>query len=150
MKGMGNCRALTASALAVRALAAGACVLALAGCPTVDLGDQPPDVGLCNPPGGMAYFMSDIWPKYLTINDSTKNCAQSGCHDLAHGMILDPTDPVDYAKNYRVVQGYLNCGAPATSALLTKPLAGIDGHGGGDVFADMNDPAVQDFLGWFQ
>ena len=146
---MGHRRLLPAAALAL----AVALAVALGGCPTVDLGDQPPDVGLCNPAKGMAYFMSDVWPKFLTVPDAgsmKRNCAQAGCHDLAHGMILDPRMPIDYAKNYRVVQTYLNCGSPATSELLTKPLAGQDAHGGGDIFADTNDPAVQAFLGWFQ
>jgi hypothetical protein len=136
-----------------RPLVAAALALAVAGCPTVDLGDQPPDVGLCNPPGGMPYFMTDVWPKFLTIADTgsrKSNCTDDGCHDLAHGMILDPRTPVDFAKNYRVVQTYLNCGAPETSELLTKPLAGQDAHGGGDIFANESDPAVQTFLGWFQ
>jgi hypothetical protein len=33
---------------------------------------------------------------------------------------------------------------------LTKPLAGIDQHGGGDIFSSASDPAVQIFLDWFK
>ena len=69
---------------------------------------------------------------------------------MAHGLALQTTDPIDYVANYRVTQQYLNCGTPTASQLLTKPLAGIDGHGGGDLFADLNDPAVVVFLNWFK
>jgi hypothetical protein len=51
------------------------CVLALPGCPTVDLGDTPSDIGACNPSGGVDYFISDIEPKYLKIPDPTNGCA---------------------------------------------------------------------------
>jgi hypothetical protein len=127
-----------------------ASVLALAGCPTVDLGDTPPDIGQCTPAKGMDYFVNDIWPMYLHPSGA-KDCGQSaGCHAMAHGLALQTTDPIDYVANYRVTQQYLNCGTPTASQLLTKPLAGIDGHGGGDLFADLNDPAVVVFLNWFK
>lgn len=130
---------------------AACCVLALSGCPTVDLGDTPPDIGLCNPKRGLAYFESDIWPKYLAPPDMAKNCTRSGsCHDNAHGVTLDPSTPIKFSANYRVTLGYLNCGNPTASPLLTKPLANQDGHGGGDIFPDVNDAAVQTFLMWFQ
>ena len=123
----------------------------LAGCPTVDLGDTPADIGLCNPSKGLAYFISDIEPKYFKLPDTTNGCAQSSaCHELEHGLALERTAPVDDQANYRITQGYLNCGQPMASELLTKPLAGVDGHGGGDIFASVSDPAVVDFLAWFQ
>jgi hypothetical protein len=129
---------------------AACCLLALAGCPTVDLGDTPPDIGVCTPAKGMDYFVSDIWPTYLHA-PGAKDCAQSsGCHLKAHGLALDPTPPIDFTANYRVTQQYINCGTPTASELLTRPLAGIDGHGGGDLFADLNDPAVVVFLNWFK
>jgi hypothetical protein len=127
-----------------------ACCVALGGCPTVDLGDTPPDVGACNPAKGSAYFVSTIEPTYLKIADKTNGCARSTmCHDGAHGLTL-AVNPVDDAANYRVTQQYLNCGQPMASELLTKPLKGIDFHTGGDLFQDTTDPAVQAFLGWFQ
>ena len=126
-----------------------AALLLLAGCPTVDLGDTPPDIGLCTPAKGMDYFVNNIWPMYLHPSGA-KDCAQSaGCHAMAHGLALTVSPP-DFVANYRVAQQYLNCGTPTASELLTKPLAGIDGHGGGDLFADTNDPAVQVFLNWFK
>ena len=124
--------------------------LLLAGCPTVDLGDTPPDIGLCTPAKGMDYFVNNIWPMYLHA-PGAKDCAQSaGCHAMAHGLALSVGPPPDFTANYRVAQQYLNCGTPTASELLTKPLAGIDGHGGGDLFVDTNDPAVVVFLNWFK
>jgi len=61
--------------------------------------------------------------------------------------------PVDYPAAYKRTQNYLNCGTPNASLMLTKPLAGIDPHGGGDIFPNnpnMPDPAVQIFLDWFK
>jgi hypothetical protein len=140
MKGMGNRWAFAAF-----------CVLGLAGCPVVDLGDTPPDIGACNPSKGIAFFISDIEPKFLKLPDAATGCARgSQCHDQSHGLTLDRTVPYDDAVNYKVTQGYLNCGQPMASQLLTKPLAGIDGHGGGDIFPNASDPAVATFLMWFQ
>lgn len=127
------------------------CALALTACPTVDLGDTPPDIGACNPTKGVDYFKSDIEPMFLKLPDTTNGCGRSAsCHDQAHGLTLDRIAPIDDVANYKVTQGYLNCGQPMASLLLTKPLAGIEGHGGGDIYPDVNDPAVQTFLKWFQ
>ena len=119
----------------------------LAGCPTVDLGDTPTEIGLCNPTGGEQYFQDQIWPKF--VNNPTMSCAQAACH-VAGGNGLDFPMPVDYPTAYRRTQIYLNCGTPEASPLLTKPLAGLDPHGGGDIFPNDSDPAVQVFLAWFK
>jgi hypothetical protein len=119
----------------------------LAGCPTVDLGDTPTEIGLCNPAGGLSYFQDQIWPKYVL--NTTKSCAQVSCH-VAGGNGLDYPMPVDYPTAYRRTQIYLNCGTPAASPFLTKPIAGTDPHAGGDIFAGMTDPTVQVFLDWFK
>jgi hypothetical protein len=117
----------------------------------VDLGDTPPDIGACNPAGGIDYFVSTIEPTYLKISDTTNGCARSSmCHDGAHGLTLTLHPSVDDEANYRVAQQYINCGQPMASELLTKPLKGQDFHTGGDLFQDTSDPAVQAFLGWFQ
>ena len=121
----------------------------LAGCPTVDLGDTPTEIGLCNPAGGLQYFQDQVWPKYVMNTTASKSCAQASCH-VAAGNGLDFPMPVDYPTAYRRAQIYLNCGTPAASPFLTKPLAGTDPHGGGDIFAGMTDPAVQVFLDWFK
>jgi hypothetical protein len=124
---------------------------ALCGCPTVDLGDTPPDIGLCNPTKGIDYFVSTIEPQYLKVTDKVNGCARSTqCHDGNHGLTLKVSPTVDDTANYRVAQVYLNCGQPQASELLTKPLAGIDFHQGGDLFQSTSDPAVVAFLGWFQ
>ena len=125
-----------------------ACAIALCGCPTVDLGDEPPGVGVCNPMGGLLYFQNEIVPNYLKLPDRTNGCGRSSsCHERAHGVAFDLANPTSSA-NYRVALAYLNCGQPRQSPLLTKPLTGEDGHGGGDLF-DSNSAQFMTFLGWF-
>jgi hypothetical protein len=123
--------------------------LALAGCPTVDLGDTPTEIGLCNPSGGEQYFQDQIWPNYVVRTDPKTSCYQANCH-IAGGNGLDFPSPIDYPTAYKRVQIYLNCGTPSASPFLTKPLAGIDAHSGGDIFGSLSDPAVQVFLNWFK
>jgi len=124
--------------------------LGIAGCPTVDLGDTPAEISACNPAKGIDYFRSDIEPKFLKISEPSGCVRNSACHDQAHGLTLGRSTPADDLANYRVAQGYLNCGSPMASPLLTKPLAGVDGHGGGDIFGNLSDPAVATFLMWFK
>jgi hypothetical protein len=126
-------------------------LLPLAGCPTVDLGDTPSDIGLCNPAGGVEYFETMIWPDYVKPTDPARGCTKAGqCHNEAGGNPPNfKTMPVDFALNYRQAQGYLNCGQPMMSDMLTKPLAGINAHGGGELIP-ANDPSIQIFLGWFE
>lgn len=120
----------------------------LAGCPVVDLGDSPPNVGQCTPARGEAYFETDIWPKYL--NNPTKSCVQSGCHaENGNGGVLRLTTmPPDLPGNYRKVLVDLNCSKPDDSLLLTKPTL-FDPHSGGKIFA-ATDPLAQTFLDWFK
>ena len=123
--------------------------LALAGCPTVDLGDNPPDPGVCRPDRG--YFDSTIWPMYLRPTDEARSCVKSGCHGDVRGVSalrLDSTEPIDLARNYSVATRFLNCGTPEASLLFTKPLRGLEAHGGGDIFADV-DAQADAFRGWF-
>jgi hypothetical protein len=121
----------------------------LCGCPTVDLGDDPPAVGLCNPAGGFEYFQTQIVPNYLKLSDKTNGCGRSAmCHDRAHGAAFDLANPTSQA-NYTLAKNYLNCGQPRQSQLLTKPLAGEDGHGGGDLIVN-GSPEMMTFLMWFQ
>jgi hypothetical protein len=79
----------------------------------------------------------------------TLSCARAGCH-IAGGNGLDFPATIDYPAAYKRSQSYLNCGTPEASLFLTKPLAGIDPHGGGDIFGGTGDPAVQIFLDWFK
>src|SRR5262245_14596092 len=123
------------------------------GCPTVDLGEPPEDIGLCNPAGGLDYFTTQIWPMYVRPANTTNGCTKTGssCHAQGEGNALgfriDPSP--DFAANFRAARVYLNCGTPDMSELLTKPLANIEAHGGGDIFPSKDDAAVKVFLGWF-
>ena len=123
----------------------------LAGCPTVDLGDTPTDINLCNPPGGIDYFKTEIFPNYIRAGDATNGCTRNmQCHNEGGGNALNfRTNPQDDAFNFRQAQVFLNCGTPEMSPLLTKPLKGVDTHGGGDIYTSMSDPQVVTFLGWF-
>ena len=60
MKGMGYHGAMAACL-----------VLGTHGCPTVDLGDTPSEIGAGNPAKGIDYFTSDIEPKYLKLTDTS-------------------------------------------------------------------------------
>lgn len=127
----------------------GALVL-LAGCPTVDLGDTPSDIGLCNPAKGIEFFETRIWPEFIRPTDAAKGCTKAGnCHNEAGGNAMNFRNPPDFPFNYRQTQIYLNCGQPMMSELLTRPLRGVDAHGGGDLW-DPGEPGVMTFLEWFQ
>jgi hypothetical protein len=129
-----------------------AALLGLTGCPTVDLGDAPPDPGVCRP--DPMEFRDVIWPQYLASAEPARSCVgPSGCHAIETGRsalrLEDPGgDPAAHDRNYAVVTRFLNCGTPDASSLLTKPLAGVDPHGGGDIFPSDDDPAVVAFLAW--
>jgi hypothetical protein len=145
--GMGNHRSWTAT------WGASCVVLALAsaGCPTVELGDTPEDIGMCNPRGGQAYFQDVIWPQYVRHDKANACTSAGGCHVLGAGNLLGyKTQPsVDFPANYRATLVHLDCGTPMMSKFLTKPLAGIDGHGGMDIIMP-GSPEVQLFLDWFK
>jgi hypothetical protein len=130
-------------------------VLALAGCPTVDLGETPADPGVCRP--DPLEYRDVIWPEFLAPADTARSCVdEAGCHAAGNGrsaLRLETdvaADPTAHDRNYAVVIRFLNCGTPGASSLLTKPLAGQDPHGGGDIFADVDDPAVMAFEAWLQ
>ena len=127
-----------------------ACAVTGAGCPTVDLGETPVSPGACRP--DPAYFRDVLWDEYLAPADTARSCVGAGgCHRLEDGrsaLRLHTGDPVDHARNYDVVTRFLSCGAPEASSLLTKPLAGQDPHGGGDLFEPGSD-AETAFLQWF-
>ncbi|MBP6839225.1 MAG: hypothetical protein KBG28_21080 [Kofleriaceae bacterium] len=128
---------------------------AATGCPTVDLGDEPQDVGQCRP--DRQYFQDVIWPEFLVPADPNRSCigdGTGGCHDASQGrsafrlIIPSGSATPDYGRNYDVTTRFLNCGTPEASPLLTKPLSGRDVHGGGDLFTATGDPAVDAFNNW--
>jgi hypothetical protein len=130
-------------------------LLGLTGCPTVDLGGDLVEPGVCHP--DPTYFHDEIWPNYLNQSDPAKSCtANAGCHSSTDGRSAlrleqpsGPTDTATYQRNYEVVIRFLNCSSPDASPLLTKPLAGTNSHGGGDIWPNTMDPAVMTFDGWF-
>lgn len=128
-------------------------VLCLAGCPTVDLGDNPPDPGLCQPDRG--YFEDVIWPQFIAPADAASSCVSAaGCHRVNDGRsgfrvnVPAGGGAVDFAGNYDSTVFFLNCSDPASSRLFTKPLAGVQEHAGGDIFG-AGDAQAQAFLDWF-
>jgi hypothetical protein len=120
------------------------------GCPTVDLGDSPPNPGTCRP--DPLFYRERIWPEYLAPTDPNLSCVvASGCHDSNNGRSafrVNTAEPIDHDANYQVVIRFLNCGSPDDSSLFTKPVSSVDSHGGGDLFpTGSNAEAV--FLEWF-
>lgn len=126
------------------------CLLPLAACPTVELGETPVSPGACRP--DPAYFEDVIWPEFIDTGDPVTSCVvDGGCHQLENGRSafrVSVGDRVDFSANYQVVTRFLNCGTPDASALLTKPISGVDSHGGGDLFAP-GSASEDAFLGWF-
>jgi hypothetical protein len=123
---------------------------ALAGCPTVDLGETPPDPSTCN--ADFVYYEQVIWPEYLAPPTASESCVgETACHRIEDGrsaLRLETTDPIDHEANFTVVLRFVNCGSPDQSSLLTKPVSAVDPHGGGDLFPQ-SGPQVDVFLGWF-
>jgi len=123
---------------------------ALAGCPTVDLGDTPADIGSCRP--DRQYFETTIWPMYIDNPDPAKSCiSMSGCHNdsmnARSGMHLKTTMPIDFTANYRTVSRHLNCSDPGASDLVTYPTQLLPHP---VLLFGINDPEVtQVFLPWF-
>ena len=139
----------------VVAIPSAVCVLvALAGCPTVDLGDSPVVPGSCRP--DPAYYEETIWPQMIAPGAAAQSCvSEAGCHQRSNGRSAlrlitgEPLAASDHRANYDVVTRFLNCGSPEASSLLTKPLSGVDPHGGGDLFAPGSAQEMV-FLQWFQ
>lgn len=136
--------------LALRQILFALCLLPLAACPTVDLGDMPVSPGACRP--DPAYFEEVIWPEFIDTGAAETSCViDGGCHQLENGRSafrVSVGDRLDLSANYNVVSRFLNCGTPSASALLTKPLSGVDSHGGGDLFSP-SSPSEDVFLDWF-
>jgi hypothetical protein len=129
-----------------------AALLGAAGCQTVDLGAPPADVNACEP--GQLYFVSNVWPMFLSLSYGGKHCFDSGCHDPANRPILTLTDisaevaalptpypnplPPDILADYTQAAQEMNCSDVADSKLLIFP-ENIQVHGGGQLI----DPTSQ-------
>jgi hypothetical protein len=126
------------------------CALAGTGCPTVDLGETPVSPGACRPDPG--YFRDVMWTEFFAPAAEARSCVDaSACHRVEDGrsaLRLETAEPVDQDHNYDVVTRFLDCGSPEASSALTKPLEGIDPHGGGELFAPGSEPEAT-FLAWF-
>lgn len=120
-----------------------------------------------------AYFQRCINPIFvaqLTIPGSTatNTCAGSGCHDTATGTggafrvvpsaqpidVLDPANTpdviraTDIYKNFYSAQGEVVLGSTTQSRLLAKPLLLNVLHGGGQIFANEDDPNAKLIKYW--
>ena len=121
------------------------------------------------------YFQKCINPIFLAqlqINQggavSTNTCASSGCHDNTTGTggafrvvqtaasvnLADPANTPDVVragdmyKNFFSAQGSSVIGSPVQSRMLTKPLTLNVLHGGGLIFADLNDANARLLAFW--
>jgi hypothetical protein len=115
-----------------------------------------------------AYFQRCVNPIFVqqlpNPNGGTANtCAAGGCHDSTTGTggalrIIGAAQTVDLAnpgntpaviratdmyKNFISAQGEVVIGSPAQSFLLNKPLVRNVLHGGGQIFANDQDPNVK-------
>jgi hypothetical protein len=143
------------AALAALALTA---LLGAAGCQTVDLGAPPSDVNVCEP--GQEYFVSTVWPMYLSLSFGGKHCFDTGCHSPGNLPILTLTDistevaglsmpypnplPPDIVADYEQASQEMNCSDVADSKLLIFP-ENIQTHGGGQLI-DPNSQQAADIL----
>ena len=130
-------------------LALALCSVLATGCPTVDLGETPAEPGSCRP--DRAYFENTMWPEFFAPADEARSCVdEAACHRIEDGRsaLRFETNPLDQNRNYDVVTRFLNCGAPEASSALTKPLDGVDPHGGGELFGAGSAPE-ETFLEWF-
>ena len=145
----------------LRAALAVAALLGAAGCQTVDLGAPPADVNACEP--SVQYFITNVWPMFLSMDYGGKHCFDSGCHDLGSRTPLTLTDisasiatippppaplpnplPPDVEADYTQASQQMNCSDVADSKLLIFP-ENIQVHGGGQLI-DPNSQQATDTL----
>jgi hypothetical protein len=122
-----------------------------------------------------AYFQKCVNPIFVARlpspqggSSSTNTCAGSGCHASTTGtggafrvvpgaQALDLTDPAvtpdvirasDMYKNFYSAQGEVVLGSTTQSRLLAKPLLLNVLHGGGLIFASVDDPNAKFIRYW--
>jgi hypothetical protein len=114
-------------------------------------GVQTPLGGTCTEEELGASFEARMWP----WRDRCSSChapegegANDGAppHWIVSGSEADPL----YTMYAVIGGGYVDWDTPSDSLLLTKPLAGIVDHGGGDKLDSTSDPAYVDILAWIE
>jgi hypothetical protein len=151
-----------------------AAAAALAGCGGGSALDNSETVQ--NPPssGGrklsFEYFQRCVQPIYEKVitgaGGGSNTCGSSGCHDTIAGTggalrivprpaIVDSTTTAvdviqasEMFRNFFSSQGVTVVGAPTASRLFQKPLILNILHGGGQIFADQNDPNAKIIAYW--
>ena len=120
---------------------------------------ETPPTGVATPLGGSctedelaASFEVKVWP----WRDRCSSCHTPEGSDQTEGapapwMASGADSDAALYTMYTVIGGdYIDTASPADSLWLTKPLAGVVDHGGGDKFHDTSDEAYIDFLGWIE
>lgn len=143
----------------MRATLTAGIVLLLAGCGTVDLGDNivPPDLRLDED-----FFYCEIQPNVLTQNSCAGGGSGEGgqCHDsrsalmlvetsaappdCMDGVIVGGTIPTDYIANFEAIRFTVQSD-PLSSPLYRRP-TGMDSHP--RVIFDTGDPAAMLIVDW--
>jgi predicted CxxxxCH...CXXCH cytochrome family protein len=144
---------------------AGCAVIALSSCGGSTVGDQPLTGTQVL---AFAYFQQCVNPvflKPLTVSGSPTplTCSAAACHNNATGaggsfriiptaQNVDLSNPAntpgtirttDMYKNFTSAQGETVTGSPTQSLLVNKPLVRGVTHGGGQIFADSQDPNLK-------
>jgi len=114
-------------------------------------GVQTPLGGTCTEEELGASFEAKVWP----WRDRCSSCHSpdgAGADDGAPAhWIVTGTDRDPLYTMYAVIgASYIAYATPPDSLLLTKPLAGIVDHGGGDKLDNTSDPAYVDILAWIE
>jgi len=157
--------------LSLASLAAAAALAACGGGSALDNSEN-----VQNPPGAggrklsFEYFQRCVQPIYEKVitgaGGGSNTCGSSGCHDTVAGTggalrivprpaIVDSTTTAvdvihasEMFRNFFSSQGVTVIGAPTASRLFQKPLILNILHGGGQIFADQNDPNAKIIAYW--
>jgi hypothetical protein len=133
--------------------------------------NNPPDVVNSSTTGNrtlaFAYFQRCINPIFFTPVGSN-TCSASGCHDNVNGtggalrvfasaQVIDVLNAAntpdvirqsDMYKNFVSASSVVIVGSPGDSRLINKPLVRGILHGGGQIFASDQDPAIKRMEYW--
>jgi hypothetical protein len=92
-------------------------------------------------------FEDTVWEMALAPADQSLSCVTAACHAKGTGRSAlrlnpDPQSAGEWQENYDVTIRFLNCGTPLASSLITKPAAGGNPHGGGDLWTIGDTPST--------